>query len=161
MNEPATPSIIQEVVGSTAIVRFNRPAQKNSLSSDLLNSFDLLLTRLLNNSDLRAIVFTGTNDVFLSGAHIGELSTLDEAAAITFSQNGQKLMQRVANARQVTIAAVNGYCLGGGLDFALACDVRVASINATFAHPGTRLGINNRVGRHSEASPCHWQVSRS
>jgi len=50
-------------------------------------------------------------------------------------------MQRIADAPQLTIAAVNGYCMGGGLDLALACDVRVASPNAVFAHPGVQLGI--------------------
>jgi enoyl-CoA hydratase/carnithine racemase len=54
---------------------------------------------------------------------------------------GQQLWQSVANARQKTIAAINGFCIGGGLDLALACDFRVASNNARFAHPGARLGI--------------------
>ena len=54
---------------------------------------------------------------------------------------GQELFQQIANARQVTIAAINGYCMGGALDLALACDIRLASANAVFAHPGARLGI--------------------
>ena len=54
---------------------------------------------------------------------------------------GQQLFQTIASARQITIAAINGYCMGGALDLALACDIRLASENAVFAHPGARLGI--------------------
>jgi len=79
--------------------------------------------------------------VFLSGADIRELSTLSSAEALDFSRRGQRLMQRVSEAHQVVIAAINGYCLGGGLDFALACHIRLGSSQAVFAHPGARLGI--------------------
>jgi enoyl-CoA hydratase/carnithine racemase len=60
---------------------------------------------------------------------------------VTFSERGQRLFQTIGDARQRTIAAINGYCMGGGLDFALSCDVRVASSGAIFAHTGGRLGI--------------------
>lgn len=79
--------------------------------------------------------------MFASGANIRELRTLTPATAREFAVRGQRLFQRIADARQLTIAAVNGYCMGGGLDLALACDVRVASTGAVFAHPGARLGI--------------------
>lgn len=58
-----------------------------------------------------------------------------------FAKRGQLLFAEVASAKQLTIAAINGHCLGGGLDFALACDTRIASPTAEFAHPGGRLGI--------------------
>lgn len=79
--------------------------------------------------------------MFASGADIRELAQLDPAAALEFSKLGQDLFQTIADARQITIAAINGYCMGGGLDLALACDFRVASKAAVFAHPGARLGI--------------------
>ncbi|HYH84288.1 MAG TPA: enoyl-CoA hydratase/isomerase family protein, partial [Pyrinomonadaceae bacterium] len=76
-----------------------------------------------------------------SGADIRELQSLTPESAREFAARGQQLFQRIADARQLTIAAVNGFCMGGGLDFALACRVRVASHQAVFAHPGARLGI--------------------
>ncbi len=79
--------------------------------------------------------------VFASGADIRELTNLDSASAREFAKTGQVLFQTIASAHQVTIAAVNGYCMGGGLDLALASDIRLASANAVFAHPGARLGI--------------------
>jgi enoyl-CoA hydratase len=96
---------------------------------------------LITRADLSAIIFTGTGDVFASGANIRELRALTPATAVEFAQRGQRLFQKIADATQLTIAAVNGYCMGGGLDLALACRLRYASPDAVFAHPGARLGI--------------------
>jgi len=125
----------------TAIVTFNRPASRNSLSIATLSELDSLLSILVNKPALKTLIFTGVEDVFLSGANIRELSSLDSVTAREFSSLGQKLFQRLTDAPQLTIAAINGYCMGGGLDFALACDIRLAASTAVFAHPGARLGI--------------------
>jgi enoyl-CoA hydratase len=90
---------------------------------------------------LRVIILTGSDDVFLSGANIRELTKLDIQTARMFSKKGQALTRSIAESKATTIAAINGYCMGGGLDFALACDIRIASSSAVFAHPGARLGI--------------------
>jgi enoyl-CoA hydratase/carnithine racemase len=97
--------------------------------------------RLTQNERIKTIIFTGTGDVFASGADIRELCALTHAAAREFAARGQRFFQLIADAQPLTIAAVNGYCMGGGLDLALACRVRVASTRAVFAHPGARLGI--------------------
>ena len=125
----------------TTIVTFNRPASRNSLSIATLHELDSLLSILVNKPALKTLIFTGVENVFLSGANIRELSSLDSVTAREFSSLGQKLFQRLTEAPQLTIAAINGYCMGGGLDFALACDIRLASSTAVFAHPGARLGI--------------------
>ncbi len=136
-----SPAIVTEVTDSIAIVRFNRPTQRNPLSRDILQELKRTTSSLFPRNDIHAVIFTGTEDVFASGANIREIAQLDEAAALQFSQLGQELFQSIANARRLTIAAVNGYCMGGGLDLALACDVRVAATAAIFSHPGPRLGI--------------------
>ena len=133
--------IIDEIRGSIAIVRFNRPAERNSLSSATLDNLDALLSDLIANNGLHAIIFTGTDNTFLSGADIRELAKLNSKTAGDFSRRGQRVFQKIAEAPQVTIAAINGYCMGGGMDLALACDIRVASSDVVFAHPGGRLGI--------------------
>jgi len=125
----------------TTIVTFNRPASRNSLSIAALHELDSLLSILVNKPALKTLIFTGVENVFLSGANIRELSSLDSVTAREFSSLGQKLFQRLTDAPQLTIAAINGYCMGGGLDFALACDIRLAASTAVFAHPGARLGI--------------------
>jgi len=134
-------AVIVETRASSAIIRFNRPAERNPLSSATLEELDIAFSALVTRTDIDAIIFTGTNDVFASGANIRELRELTPASAKEFSRRGQQLFQRIADAPQLTIAAINGYCMGGALDLALACDTRCASPTAVFAHPGARLGI--------------------
>ena len=151
-----SPTIVTEVIDSIAIVRFNRPTQRNPLSRETLQNLKRTTSSLFSRDDIRAVIFTGTGDVFASGANIRELAQLDEASALQFSQLGQKLFQSIADAKQITIAAVNGYCMGGGLDLALACDVRVAATAAIFSHPGPRLGIITGWGG-TQRLPCTIQ----
>ena len=134
-------AIVTEVDDAIAVIRFNRPHERNPLSLQTLHDLQTTLRELTIRSDVDAIIFTGTNDVFASGANIRELAELDAICALNFSRLGQHLFQSIADARQITIAAINGYCMGGALDLALACDIQVASRNAVFAHPGARLGI--------------------
>jgi len=141
MIDEDSPPILTEITGSIAIVRFNRPAQRNPLSLDTLQELRRTTSALFSRDEIQTVIFTGAADVFASGADIRELAQLDAQAALEFSKFGQDLFQTIADARQVTIAAINGYCIGGGLDLALACDVRVASKSALFSHPGARLGI--------------------
>jgi enoyl-CoA hydratase len=135
------PLILTEITGSIAIVRFNRPTQRNPLSLDTLQELGRITSRLFPRDNVQTVIFTGTDDVFASGANIRELAQLDVATALEFSELGQDLFQTIADARQMTIAAINGYCMGGALDLALACDIRVASKSAVFSHPGAKLGI--------------------
>jgi enoyl-CoA hydratase len=136
-----SPPIVTKRDGAIAIIRFNRPAQRNPLSISTLHDLESTLLELMPRDDVKALIFTGTADVFASGANIRELAQLDSISALQFSRLGQRVFQRIADAPQTTIAAINGYCMGGALDLALACDVRVASIDAIFAHPGAQLGI--------------------
>jgi enoyl-CoA hydratase len=140
MAEDSAP-IVTKLDGAIAVIRFNRPAQRNSLSISTLHDLEKVLLTLIPRDDVKILIFTGTADVFASGANIRELANLDSTSALKFSQLGQRVFQRIADAPQSTVAAINGYCIGGALDLALACDVRVASIDASFAHPGARLGI--------------------
>jgi enoyl-CoA hydratase/carnithine racemase len=134
-------AVIVEIRASTAIIRLNAAAERNALSVTTLEELDSVVSTLTVRAELKAIIFTGTNNVFASGANIRELRALTPATAQEFARRGQRLFQRIADAPQLTIAAVNGYCMGGGLDLALACRLRYASPNAVFAHPGARLGI--------------------
>lgn len=133
--------VLVESRAHVAIIRLNRPAERNPLSIATLNQLDTAVSALIARSDIKAIIFTGADDVFASGANIRELSSLTPATAGEFALRGQMLFQKIADAAQLTIAAVNGYCMGGGLDLALSCDLRYASRDAVFAHPGARLGI--------------------
>ena len=127
--------------GKNVIVRFTRPEIRNPLSRPVLLSLNSLLDQFSATSDLTAVIFTGTENVFASGADIRELEQLDPESAREFSKLGQQTFQKLSHMKVLTIAAVNGYCMGGALDLALACKIRVASSQAIFAHPGAQLGI--------------------
>jgi enoyl-CoA hydratase len=141
--ETRPPVVVEtrEAHESVAVIRLNRPAERNPLSIATIEELDRLVSALSTGTDIRAIIFTGAADAFASGANIRELGALTRETATGFARRGQRLMQRIADAPQLTIAAVNGYCMGGGLDLALACDLRCAAPSAVFAHPGARLGI--------------------
>jgi enoyl-CoA hydratase len=135
------PVIVEERGVGVAVIRINRPSQRNSLSVETLSGLETAFGSLSAREDITAVVFTGTGDAFASGADINELRTLTPDTARAFAGRGQNLFRQIADARRLTVAAVNGFCMGGGLDLALACRVRVASPAAVFAHPGARLGI--------------------
>lgn len=135
------PSLITEIIDQVGIIRFNRPAERNPLSLSTLNELKTSFSNMAASSEVEAVIFTGNDDVFASGADIRELTSLHSTSAREFSKVGQELFQAISSARQITIAAINGFCFGGALDLALACDIRLASSSALFAHPGARLGI--------------------
>jgi enoyl-CoA hydratase len=140
-DDSQTPPVIVEERGVVAVIRINRPSHRNSLSVATLSALEAAFKTLSAREDVAAVVFTGTGDAFASGADIRELRALTPESARDFARRGQNLFQSIAEARQPTLAAVNGFCMGGGLDLALACRVRVASPAAVFAHPGARLGV--------------------
>jgi enoyl-CoA hydratase/carnithine racemase len=153
-------SLLVDVNDSAAVVRINKPAKRNSLSVATLHELDETLNTLLPREDLNGIIFTGTGNVFASGADIAELTELDRSSALQFSLLGQRVFQRIADAKQITIAAINGYCMGGALDLALSCDIRVASKNAVLSHPGAMRGIITGWGG-TQRLPCIVGRSRA
>ncbi len=141
MIESETHPICAERRGDTLVIFFIRPKAKNPLSIGALTLLHRIIDNESKNPDFRKIIFTGTGDVFASGADLREIAEVTKDAAQEFASRGQTLMKKIADAPQTTIAAVNGYCFGGALDLALACDKRIAAPNAIFCHPGANLGI--------------------
>jgi enoyl-CoA hydratase/carnithine racemase len=91
--------------------------------------------------DPRPLILKGNERFFSAGADLNEIAALGGADAVAFSRAGQRLMRLIDDFPALTIAAVSGYCLGGGLDLALACDVRIAAPNTVFGHRGASLGL--------------------
>ena len=127
--------------GPICIIRINNPQQRNALNAEMLEQLALAVESVSLNQETGVIVITGADQMFASGAAINELRELDRNSAVDFAHRGQRAFQSIAAAHQLTIAAINGHCIGGGLDLALACDLRFASRTATFRHPGATLGI--------------------
>lgn len=122
------------------LIRFIRPEIRNPLSVTVIDQLsDVLGSDLI--SEFSTVVFTGAGSSFASGADLREIAELTTEAAPDFARMGQRLMQTIAELPQKTVTAINGFCFGGALDLALACNIRIASPEAMFAHPGTGLGI--------------------
>ena len=129
-----------EHVGDSLVIRFTRPEIRNPLSVEVLTVLHLLFDRI-DGGSFERVIFTGTGDVFASGADLREIAAVGADGAREFALRGQSLMKKIANCGCETIAAVNGVCFGGALDLSIACSRRIASPAAVFAHPGANLGI--------------------
>ncbi|HZI56396.1 MAG TPA: enoyl-CoA hydratase/isomerase family protein, partial [Verrucomicrobiae bacterium] len=93
------------------------------------------------NRSLKLLVITGNKKFFSVGADLNEVSLLSGPAAFEFSRAGQAFMLAVDQFPVPVVAAIHGYCMGGGMDLALACDYRIAAPNAVFGHRGASLGV--------------------
>jgi enoyl-CoA hydratase len=111
------------------------------LERRILAEIEAQVAELAGTNKLVGAVITGTERAFAVGAEISELANLTPALAFEFARRGQAVMRVVANSSKPVVAAIRGYCMGGGLDLALACHARIASSDAVFAHPGGSLGI--------------------
>jgi enoyl-CoA hydratase len=90
---------------------------------------------------IKALFITGNDKFFSAGADLNEISELSGPQAFAFSCRGQALMMAIDQFPAPVIAAIRGYCMGGGMDLALACDYRIAAPNAVFGHRGASLGV--------------------
>ena len=122
-----------------AVVRLNRPEQLNALSNQLMGELVGALENLDGDEAIRCIVLTGDEKAFSAGADIGELS---DATHLDLYFGGRiDKWDAIRSVRTPIVAAVSGYCLGGGCELAMACDLIVASENAQFGQPETNLGV--------------------
>lgn len=141
MNAGKIVNLIVEISRRNAVVRFVRPEIKNPLSIETLEELKTIFAGLEADSNIEKIIFTGSGDAFASGANLREIAKTPAAKAREFASRGQILMQAIYRSNKLTVAAVDGFCMGGALDLALSCKKRVASPRSIFAHPGADLGI--------------------
>jgi len=132
--------------GPVATLIMNRPDQMNALSGAVFDDLDDLLSELEKDSSTRAVIVTGEGRAFIAGADIKEMAGKDPAQMRQFTAHGQKVLRRLERLDKPVIAALNGFALGGGLELALACDIRIASERARFGLPEVKLGIFPGLG---------------
>lgn len=152
----------EQILEGVVRLTFNRPDKLNALSTALIDEFEAHLEELATNRDARVVILAGAGGkAFVAGADIGEYADGETEAFIAFQRRGRRVNDALEALPQVTIAAVDGYALGGGFEIALCCDVIIASENARFGLPEGLLGLSpggggtqrllRSVGRHVAA----------
>ena len=111
------------------------------LTSTLIGEIGDLLEEVRLSRLFRGVVLAANERSFATGAEVEEVLAMQGAMARDFAERGQELCERIAHFPLPVVAAIRGYCLGGGLDLALACHSRVATYDASFGHPGASLGL--------------------
>ena len=127
--------------GSIGIITMNRPEALNALSKAVFADLELALDQVEKDDNVHVIIITGAGRAFIAGADIAEMADMNVADGLAFSELGNRILMRVDMMEKPTIAAVNGFALGGGCEMALACDIRIASEKAKFGQPEVGLGI--------------------
>ena len=134
-------TIRYEKNGNIGIATINRPKALNALNALVVSELEQLITEVENDAELGAFILTGEGRSFVAGADIGEQQVMDVAAGRKWGQRGSALFRRIEKLEIPTIAAVNGFALGGGCEIAMSCDIILASEKAKFGQPEVGLGI--------------------
>ncbi len=128
-------------------ITFNRPRVLNALNRETMDELDALLSEARSDSDLRVLILTGAGDkAFIAGADINELARQTPASGRETSLHGQAVLHKLETLGKPSIAAINGFALGGGCEMALACSIRLASRTAKLGQPEVKLGITPGYG---------------
>lgn len=139
--------VLLEKKEHVAIATINRPKALNALNSEVLADLNELVDTVNADSDIYALVLTGSGEkAFVAGADIGEMSTLTKAEGEAFGKKGNDVFRKIETMPIPTIAAVNGFALGGGCELSMACDIRLCADTAVFGQPETGLGITPGFG---------------
>ena len=136
-------NIIYAKEKGVARITINRPEVRNALNRATRSELSYAIEEIEKDKDIRVVIITGAGDkAFISGADITEFR---EATPITIEEYtstlGQELYNRIENLSIPVIAMINGFCLGGGLELAMCCDIRIASENAKFGQPEIKVGF--------------------
>jgi enoyl-CoA hydratase len=132
-------SILTEIHDRVGMVRLNRPKALNALNSTMLTELMDVLDKFDGNEDIGAVVITGNERVFAAGADIKEM--MDVSAVEMFLSDSISQFDRIRGVTKPVIAAVSGYCLGGGNELAMSCDMILASETARFGQPEINIGV--------------------
>jgi enoyl-CoA hydratase/carnithine racemase len=128
--------------GQIATVTFNRPEKLNAVDEEMVLELDNVLDYMDHNSTTRVVIMKGSGDkVFVAGGDIKRLREMTVEEGERFVYLGQRVLNRLEYSNKIVIAAINGYAFGGGLEIALACDIRVASNKSVLGLPEVSVGL--------------------
>ena len=142
-----TSRIVCWLDSSTLHIRFNNPARHNALSVDMWEAVPDLLGQAQDDPRVRLVVFSGAGEkAFVSGADISQFEDMRAAreAVVRYEQMAETALMGIYHFPKPTLACIQGYCIGGGVNVAISCDLRIASDTAVFSVPAARLGLGYR-----------------
>lgn len=140
-------NVLLEKKGNIAVATINRPKALNALNSDVLNDLSELVDLVNADEEIRALILTGSGEkAFVAGADIGEMSSLTKAEGEAFGKRGNDAFRKIETLAIPTIAAINGFALGGGCELSMSCDIRLCADTAVFGQPEAGLGITPGFG---------------
>ena len=124
-----------------ATLTVNRPDKLNALNATLIGELGAAIDEMQTRDDVGGIILTGAGRAFIAGADIAELSGISALEGKRLARRGQEIFRRFELSPKPTVAAVNGFALGGGCELAMACQIRIASDAAKFGQPEVKLGL--------------------
>lgn len=135
-------NILFEIEGKIAKITINRPKFLNALNKKTFEEIETAMKEVYNNFDIKGVIITGSGEKsFIAGADIKEFSDFSPEEGEALSSNGQRIFKIIEDSPKPVIAAINGFALGGGLELAMSCHLRIASNNARFGQPEVGLGV--------------------
>jgi enoyl-CoA hydratase len=135
-------NILFSIDEGIATITFNRPKALNAMNSETMSELMDAVSQCRNDDDIRVIILTGSGDkAFVAGADIAEMQDLEPREALAFMELGHETLRLLETTPKPSIAAVNGFALGGGTEISMACDMRFASEKARFGQPEILIGL--------------------
>jgi enoyl-CoA hydratase len=141
-----------EIEDGIATITMNRPEAMNALNEKVLHELKEAVAQVRDNSSVRVVIVTGEGPAFVAGADIRAMMAKDQIEIREFTRFGHGVLKDIERLEKPVIAAINGFALGGGLELALACDIRLASTEARMGFPEVGLGIFPGLGGTQRAT---------
>ncbi len=135
-------NILFNVEDGIAVITFNRPKALNSMNAETMNELLEAATICKKDESIKALILTGSGEkAFVAGADIAQMQSLSVPDALKFMELGHDTLRLIETMPKPSIAAINGFALGGGTEISMACDIRIAAENAAFGQPEILIGL--------------------
>ena len=144
---PVTEHIVTRKDGAIGHIIFNKPEKMNAICLDMWKGMGDAMKTFEADDEIRAVVFSGAGGkAFVAGADVGKYAQErgDKDAQEHYAKTGEDALQAIYTSKKITIAKIDGYCIGGGVSVALVCDLRYCSAQSSFGQPATNIGIGYR-----------------
>ncbi len=146
---------------SYAVLTLNRASRKNALGGHIIDELVQALNQIVHAADVQVLIVTGAGGDFCTGMDLKDMADVGEPEGLRLIRAEAKVFEMLHNLTQVTIAAVEGYCLGGGMELALSCDILVSSDKAFFGEPEVNFSVLPgivRVWRHAGLNRARYMA---